>query len=245
MPRIVISPDAVRGNSISVEDPDDLHHLVNVLRVQVGDRLECFDGAGNEYAGPILRCSRDSLVMTIRERATEMPQPLAVTLGQSLIQPERFEWVIQKTTELGVDRIIPLLTQRTTVRRLSREQAARKLTRWQRIAAEAAKQCGRSWLTRIDAPQELSEVLAASSATDIRVLMPTLVGEARSLRSELDSLKGLTRVLVLIGPEGDFTAEEVALAQRAGAHPVSLGRLTLRSETAAIAVLAVLQHLAI
>jgi len=183
--------------------------------------------------------------MEIRERATERPQALAVTLGQSLIQPERFEWVIQKSTELGVDRIIPLLTQRTTVRRLSQEQASKKLARWQRIATEAAKQCGRSRLARIDAPQELAAALNASSGAEIRVLIATLVGATRPLRSELASLQGCARVLVLIGPEGDFTAEEVALARRAGAHPVSLGRLTLRSETAAIAILAVLQHLAV
>ena len=242
MPRIIVSPDAVLGDAVTGKDPDELHHLINVLRVKIGDRLECFDGSGHRYAGPIVQRARHALVMEIRERATEPPRALTVTLAQSLISPERFEWVIQKSTELGVDRILPLLTQRTTVRRLSREQAERKLTRWRRIATEAATQCGRATLPTIGLPQPLRAAVGSLDA-QAHVLMPTLVTAAPSLKEELKTRSGLKAAVVLIGPEGDFTPEEVALARQHGARPVCLGGLTLRSETAAIATLAILQHL--
>jgi 16S rRNA (uracil1498-N3)-methyltransferase len=163
-------------------------------------------------------------------------------LAQALIKPERFDWVVQKATELGVDRVTPLVTERTLVRPM-RDSAQRKLTRWQRIAREAAMQCGRSSIPAIDVAQPFDQ-FAPSLARYSLVLMPTISVTARPLNAELEGLKEAAAAMTLIGPEGDFTLEEVALAQRYGARAVSLGRLTLRSETAAIATLAILQHTA-
>ncbi len=241
MPRIVISPESIQGDSVTITDPSELHHLVDVLRVNVGDRLECLDGAGNRYTGAIARCARRVLVVQIDERFSEPPRLLTITLAQSLIPPDRFEWVIQKATELGVDRIIPLLTSRTLARHFSPEASEKKLIRWRRIAKEAAAQCGRSRLTDIETPQALpSWLLSVSRKT--RLLIPTLVGRTSPLKEELASLHDVAHLAVLIGPEGDFTPDEIALAKRHGAIPISLGHLTLRSETAAIATLAILQH---
>jgi 16S rRNA (uracil1498-N3)-methyltransferase len=161
-------------------------------------------------------------------------------LAQALIKPERFEWVVQKATELGVDRVMPVVTARTVVR-LGPDQAKHKVARWQRIAREAAKQCGRAKVLRIDTAQPFDQ-FAPALARYPGVLMPTLLVRAIPLKEGLESIKEMASVMALIGPEGDFTRDEVALAQRYGARPVSLGHLTLRSETAAIAMLAILQH---
>jgi len=240
MPRVIVPPDAILPDTVTIADPRELHHLLDVLRVKVGDRLECADGAGRAYAGAIRRCSRRGIVMKISERSDESTPALRLTLAQALIRPERFEWVIQKATELGVEAITPLMTRRTIVR-LATGRLDHKLSRWQRIIREAAKQCGRATLPTIASPQELR---AAVGSLDPQacVLMPTLATTAPSLNEELKARSGVKAVVVLIGPEGDFTPEEVALAQRHGARPVSLGGLTLRSETAAIATLAILQH---
>jgi 16S rRNA (uracil1498-N3)-methyltransferase len=240
MQRVVVPPGAVTRDVVTITDPDELHHLRGVLRVKVGDRLECFDGTGSAYAGRITRCTRRSLVVEIRERFREPVQPVNLTLAQALIKPERFEWVIQKATELGVDRLVPLITERSVVR-VASARVEQRLARWRRIAQEAAAQCGRSTLPLLDAPRSVEELLP-SLPSGARVLMPTLSAEAVPLKDTLTAWDGAGSVAVLIGPEGDFTPHEVLLAERAGARLVSLGRLTLRSETAAVATLSILQY---
>ena len=240
MPRVVISPDAVQGQSITVTDPGELHHLLDVLRVKNGDRLECLDGVRHRYAGQIVQCTRREVRVRIEACVEELPPVLRLAVAQALIKPERFDWVVQKSTELGVEQLTPLITEHTVVR-LARDQAEQKVRRWQRIAREAAKQCGRSSVPQIDSAQPFAE-FAPTLTQYPAVLMPTLSVQSRPLRNALGPLKGIAAAMTLIGPEGDFTSDEVALAQRYGAIPVSLGTLTLRSETAAIAMLAVLHH---
>ena len=239
MHRVLIPPHAVRGSEITLTDPGALHHLLNVLRVGVGERLECFDGQGRSYAGRILRAGRQAATIAIDERMEEPPPRLAITLGQALIKPEQFEWVIQKATELGVTQILPTLTSRTRVR-LPRSAGAARMTRWRRIAEAAAAQCGRSVVPLIAEPQGFEDVLQAVGSR--YTLLPTLAEQGTPLEDHGSRLQRAREAAVLIGPEGDFSAEEVALAKRHGAHPVTLGRATLKSETAAIATLAILQH---
>ena len=240
MPRILISPRAIRSGTVTVTDPGDLHHLLDVLRVQEGDRLECLDGEGHRYVGPIVQCSARAIVITIEEETILPATRVAVTLAPALLRPERFDWLIQKATELGVAAIAPVITQRTIVRP-SLGSLDHKLTRWQRIVREAAAQCGRSALPRIERPRPFHEVVSLSGPR-APGLIPTLAITAHALKEEVATLTGITAIMVLIGPEGDFTADEIAEAQRHGARPISLGSYVLRSETAALAVLAVLQQ---
>ena len=180
--------------------------------------------------------------MAVSRRTEAAPPTMHVTLALALIKPERFEWAVQKATELGADRIIPLAAARSVIR-LTAERAQQKASRWQRIAREAVKQCGRSTIPAVEAPCRL-EALAGRFSEWALVLMPTLAIAARPLAETLESVARTPSVLVLIGPEGDFTEEEARLAQQHGAIPVSLGRVTLRSETAALTTLAILQYVA-
>ncbi len=237
MPRVLVAPDALHDDTLTISDRGTLHHLLHVLRLKAGDPLECFDGSGRSYAGRIIRCLPDVLTISIDRRMEEPPPLLRLTLAQALIKPERFEWVIEKATELGVSRIVPIVTSRTTVQRSSGNA---RLSRWRRIAEAAATQCGRSTLPVIEEPQRLERFL--ETLDGCQTLLPTLTEAGRPLTQYLRGLQRAEDIVVLIGPEGDFSPQEVTLAKRHGAHPVRLGRLILRSETAAVAMLTLLQH---
>ena len=279
MPHVVIAPQDIRNGAIVIRDPEVLHHLVTVLRVHEGDRVECLDGRGGWYAARVAATSRVELVLDIVEQGREPPPALSVRLMPALIKPERFDWLVQKTTELGIERISPVLTARSVVR-LGGDRAEARLARWRRIAQGAAQQCGRATVPRIDVPMPLEKAIsllgsrlarppgppsaaqAGAGGTPGRageaqgskemvavappspILLATLTVPGRPLREVLAERPGITSAAVLIGPEGDFTEEEVVLARRHGAVPVSLGRRVLRSETAAVVMLAILQHTA-
>ena len=242
MHRVLVPPHAVQRDRVIVSDPDRLHHLRHVLRVSTGDALECCDGQGHSYTGRILTHSARALVVQLDAALPEPPVVLPVTLAVSLIKLDRFEWMVEKATELGVDRLLPLVTARTVIRP-SPAQAERRVERWRRIIREAAQQCGRRRLPEIEAPQPFERAIAGF-AQDACMLMPTLAGQTVPLRDALAGLAQRGSAAILIGPEGDFTPEEARLAAGRGATLVSLGALTLRSETAALATLAAVRYAA-
>ncbi|MBI3323429.1 MAG: 16S rRNA (uracil(1498)-N(3))-methyltransferase [Candidatus Omnitrophica bacterium] len=220
-----------------------------MLRLGVGDRILCCDGAGAEYVGTIARAHRRGLTVAVERRLDPSTPPpggvaqgrgLMVWLAQGLPKAGRFEWIVQKATELGVARVSPLLTRHSVIR-LGAEQGRAKHARWKRIAQEAAEQCRRSTVPIIDPPQPFEPFIRMLARAEL-VLIPTLAVTAIPLSEALKEARGVRDVLVLIGPEGDFSREEVALAQHHGARPVSLGALTLRTETAAVAMLAILDY---
>src|SRR3989338_8058444 len=148
MHRVLIPPEAVRTDQITIDDPRDVHHLARVLRVKPGEIIECFDGQGGTYRGQVTHADATRLTVTVDQRREEPVPRVRVTLAQSLIPPAQFEWVLQKATELGAARIIPLIPSRTTIRPSSPAIATggpgrHRMARWQRIVAEAATQSGR------------------------------------------------------------------------------------------------------
>lgn len=242
MHRIFVTPAEVHRHQIELRNREEVHHLTRVLRAKVGEAIVCLDGAGCAYHGTISAIDRHSVTVEVKDTRTEPPPLVQITIAQALITAERFEWALQKLTELGVTRIIPLVTERCMVK-IEQKQESVKLERWRRICREASKQCGWSFVPEVTPPMELSRALASCSPEAMR-LLPTLRLPGPALSDVLGGARALQEVCVLIGPEGDFTPEEAREAATRGAQAVSLGSRTLRTETASIAVAAILQYAA-
>jgi 16S rRNA (uracil1498-N3)-methyltransferase len=217
---------------------DAASHIARVLRLAAGDPLTVFDGRGGEHAARIEALRKGAIVIHVGERsADERESPLTLVLAQGVSRGERMDWVVQKATELGVTRIAPLLTERSVVR-LDSRQAERKLQHWRGVAVAACEQCGRNRIPEIATPIGLDDFLRQ-------------VGEARSTRLLLSATGQLDigevpapneAVIVLIGPEGGLAPSEQGAARQAGFLAVRLGPRVLRTETAAVAALTLLQH---
>lgn len=245
-PPSAFSPD---GQSATL-GTEETRHLRDVLRLRQGDEIYVFDGAGREFRAAVQTIKKDSTELTVvAEREPMRPESrLDLTLAIVLLKHEKFDLVIQKATELGVRRVIPLNSERADVRPGDSEDADKRVTRWRRIALEAAKQSGRARLPEIMAPQTYNSLLMMSVTED----KEPATNVARIMFSEREgkSLPEATRsfpeqpneIVALIGPEGGWTDEEIELARASGWEIVTLGGRTLRAETAAIVVLALLQH---
>ena len=227
---------------------DEAHHCASVMRCAVGDRVVIFDGQGQEAGGSIESASNAEVVVSVRTRELTPRPPAALTLCQSVPKGKNMDLIVQKATELGVSRIVPLLSDRTVVR-LEGAELEKKRAKWQRVALEACKQCGQNWLPEVAAPVSVGDFLrgegADSGEAELR-LVAAIDDRARSLKEILadngDEADVATAASIMIGPEGDFTPAELDAAMNAGFRPMSLGPIVLRSETAAIYSLSVLVH---
>lgn len=237
-----LAPDAV----VRVGGPA-ANHIARVLRLRAGDVLTAFDGRGGEYAARIESLRKDTVLVAVgAHRAVERESALAITLAQGVSRGERMDLVVQKATELGVQRIVPLLTERSVVR-LDAKQADAKLRHWRAIAIAACEQCGRNAVPEVAAPQRLDALLAQSTVQPpTRSEQPRADGMQRVVLSPSGTLRARelvagAPVMVLIGPEGGLSEAEIASAVRADFRELRLGPRILRTETAALAALAVLQ----
>ena len=219
------------------------YHVVRVLRMRVGAALRVFDGVGNEHRAEIGSIGGDKVQVRIGECIHGAPESnLQITLVQGVSRSERMDWTLQKATELGVATIAPVLTARSVVR-LDDKQAAKKQEHWHSIVIGACEQCGRSVLPKVQKPLRLRDYLGHDYSGNARkeamrlVLSPT----APASLAGLNSLS--TKVELLIGPEGGLDDDEVLSAEQAGFTPVRLGPRVLRTETASVAALSVLQAL--
>ncbi len=214
------------------------NHIARVLRLRSGDALTVFDGSGGEFGARVEEFRKEAVVVAVEEhRILDRESPLSLTLAQGISRGERMDWIIQKATELGASRIVPVFTKRSVVR-LDDKQAERKLQHWRAIAVSACEQCGRNRLPDVAAPVDFFDVLpAAFSPGETRLLLsPT--GDLR-----IDDLEGVGNgITVLIGPEGGLEDVEQETAIAAGFKTVRLGPRVLRTETAAIAALTIIQR---
>lgn len=224
---------------------DEARHLRDVLRLERGAEVFVFDGAGNEYRCVVGECGRGGAQLEVLEEveAARSESQLQLELAVALLKGEKFELVVQKATELGVTAIVPLITRQADVRVRDERDGARRTARWQRIALEAAKQSGRALVPNIKAPRSFAALVeAAPAGEELRLMFSER--EGRSLSSLIeDAPARLHAATALVGPEGGWTDEELALARSAGWQLITLGGRTLRAETAAIATTALLQHL--
>ncbi len=228
MPRrfLLPAPIAPPGRRMRL-DAEESHHLVRVLRHRPGDTVPVFDGRGGWGRAVVEEASPSGAHLRIVEQRWQAPPPVRLHLAQALLKGEKMEMVIQKCVELGVASIVPCISRNCTARRPSE----RRTRRWQRIAREAAKQCGRLWLPGMAAPEDLGSIAGRFE----QVILFLEGGQA----SETPALPTRGDCLLVVGPEGGFPASEVAELCARGAVPASLGPFVLRAETAAIAAVAV------
>lgn len=233
----------IRESSTEEElGPEDHHYIKHVLRLKPGNRLVLFDGRGREYKTVIREFGTKSvLVDIISSHEIEDALP-PLTLAQALPKENKMDFIIQKATELGVERIIPFTSSRT-VPRLSTDKAAARLKRWRKIAAEASKQCGSPKVP------EVSNILPFDAVLDEAANVPLKLffWEEESRRGIGDVLKGETRLadiplFFVVGPEGGFSRNEVEAAELRGFTTAHLGRRILRAETAPLVILSIIQY---
>lgn len=215
--------------------PDTSHHLAHVLRVRIADSLSIFNGEGGEYAAVITEINKKNVTVLLKEYLSRtVESPLQLSLVQGISRGEKMDFTIQKAVELGVHTIIPLLTERSSVK-LEHERLEKRLQHWQSIAIHAAQQSGRNQITKITAPQTLSSFL--NEKIDYRfILSPHAHLSLKTL-----SLPPHAKVALLIGPEGGFTDTELDFAIQKGCICLNLGPRILRTETAALASITALQ----
>lgn len=225
---------------------DEARHLRDVLRLKPGDEVYVFDGAGKEFHCRVAESRRDAAQLNvISEVEPARPEsPLRLTLAVALLKGEKFDLVVQKATELGVARILPIVTKHADIRLRDESDAAKRVARWQRIALEAAKQSGRAVVPEVDGPIAFGSLVQPASSD---VAMPCLMFSEREGQSLLEVGKNIpakvSAITALVGSEGGWANEELDAARDAGWTIVTLGGRTLRAETAAITVAALIQHL--
>jgi len=241
MAHFYLPPDEWTSDRSLVVGGDEARHCQQVLRHGVGEVIHLMDGCGRVASGPITRLAKQEVEIQVQE-LRQLPAPEApVTLVQAIPKGEGMDWIIEKAVELGVQRILPLCSERTIVR-LTGEQAEKKQQRWQRRVIEACKQCGQLWLPELLLPQGLEAALAATATSPTRLIASLELGSGW-IQNQALAFQG--EVALAIGPEGDFSPGEYQRFRDAGWKPVHLGPLVLRCETAAIAAVSVLQnHLA-
>lgn len=230
---------------------EEARHLRDVLRLQLGDEVYVFDGLGKEFRCEVESSKRDFAELKILgpTEPARPESPLRLTLAVALLKGEKFDLVVQKATELGVVAVIPVVTKHADIRLRDASDAAKRVARWQRIALEASKQSGRAVVPEITAPiafEPLIETIQQHPGVpdddSQRIMFSERGGEA--LLEANGGLPGRpTSLTALIGSEGGWADEEITFSRQAGWRIVTLGGRTMRAETAAIAVAALLQHL--
>lgn len=229
------APPSSLFNSRIVLDAEESHHLARVLRLLPGAMVFAFDGDGSEYECEVARVHKDATELQVIARlSNEVESPLQLTLGQAFIKGDKFDWVVQKATELGVTRLVPLLTEHSEFKKA--EGRENRLQRWRRIALEATKQCGRRRVPEICEAQRWDS-FCAEQGNGLRLIFSERQGHHLAGMLHADS------VTIAIGPEGGWSEREVAQAETGGFIPVHLGKRILRTETAAIAAVTLVQHL--
>jgi 16S rRNA (uracil1498-N3)-methyltransferase len=219
-------PSHVWGNEPALVG-DEARHLAQVLRIQLGEKIIVFDGDGRRATAEVLSVARDRVVLKLLDRQPSARPLPAITLAQAIPKGKNMDLIVQKSVELGVSAIQPLVTRYTVV-----QPGDGKAEKWRRVALEACKQCGQDVLPNISEPQAFDRWIATQADFSGLKLIASLAPEALPMRETLHQHLGTSKVTLLIGPEGDFSSYETAAALAAGFIPISLGDIVMRVETA-------------
>ncbi|WP_094547713.1 16S rRNA (uracil(1498)-N(3))-methyltransferase [Petroclostridium xylanilyticum] len=241
MPKFFVEPEKIKGNNIFIHG-EDVNHITKVLRLDQNDIIIICDGNGKDYTARIEEVGKKEIKTKILDSSDSISEPpVYVTLYQGIPKAGKMEYIIQKTTELGIGKIVPVITRRTVVKIEDKKSEQNKVERWQKIAYEAAKQSNRGKVPHIAYPINFEEAIKQMSTMDIK-LMPYEKEYSNSLKNILKVCTEGQNIGIFIGPEGGFDDDEVRKSQEANLNIVSLGPRILRTETAGAAVLAILMY---
>mgnify|MGYP001423345072 FL=1 len=234
MPRIPLPSQGIEDDKAVISGAD-YRHMVKALRLGVGDEVTLFGEDSHEYTGVISSVGSRELVVDITGSRLIAADPVIdITILQGLPKGEKMDYIVEKATELGATRIVPVVTERSQVRKTGKHQ------RWERIALEASKQCGRTKPTLIENTLEFKDALLYKDKSDLAIILHT--ESSLSIKEFIkNTLQGARNIIVLIGPEGGFSQNEVLLAIEMGFTSLGLGPRILRTETASLAVLSIIQ----
>lgn len=239
MARFYVPQAHIENGKVRVEG-SEVRHIRKVLRLRAGDRITIFDGLGKEYEGSIIEMAPSSVVIHVEKAISpERESILDITLAQSLLKGEKMDYLVQKATELGIKEIAPFFSSRS-VPLLDGSKRTERVHRWEKIAVEAAKQCGRGVVPRIRSLKHFSEVIESVSSDALRLLLWEKQGSL--LKEVLKGAAGRKRIFFIVGPEGGLSQDEVHRAEAKGFTPIHLGGRILRAETASLCFLSILQY---
>ncbi len=241
MPKFFVTQDKITENQIII-DTEDVAHISRVLRLGIGDHVTVCDSHGTDYEAEIAEMEQKQIVCSITEkRASESEPNIKVTLFQGLPKASKMEYIIQKTTELGISEIVPVKLSRCVVKIDNKKDERKKLDRWQKISEAAAKQSGRGIVPQISEIMTLDEVIKRSKEFDL-FFVPYECEEQKMLKEVLLSRSDIKTVGFIIGPEGGFDPAETEKLRENGIDTITLGKRILRTETAGEAVLAMTMY---
>jgi 16S rRNA (uracil1498-N3)-methyltransferase len=239
MARFYVPRPKIEGGMLKIEG-EEVRHIRKVLRLRTGDEIVVFDGSAMEYRGTIVEEGPSIVVIKVKDILSSATESgLEIIMAQSLLKGEKMDYLIQKATELGIKEILPFFSSRS-IPLLDRSKRVGRHHRWEKIAIGAAKQCGRGVIPRIGAIQGYSEMIESVSPDSLRFILWER-GGAR-LKEALQKYKGKKSIFFVVGPEGGLREQEVEEAKRNGFIPVTLGKRILRSETASLCLLSILQY---
>lgn len=241
MPKFFVEPEKIDGNTVVI-DTEDVNHIRKVLRMNVGDKLNICDSCGWDYETEILSITDKNISCAILDKRKSDTEPeLQVVLYQALPKASKMEYIIQKTVELGISKIVPVSTSRCVVKIENKKDGEKKQTRWQKIAEAAAKQSGRGIIPQVSAPISFDQAVEELAACDLSFVLYECE-EDNTIKTELKDISSKKKVGFIIGPEGGFSPLEIDKLKAKGINAVTLGRRILRTETAGEAVLTMIMY---
>jgi 16S rRNA (uracil1498-N3)-methyltransferase len=245
MHRFYVPPSGCGEGTITLPERE-AHHALHVLRLRLGDVVVVLDGTGNEYRCEVSNLARKTIQLAVRQRNSKPRPACQITLVQAVPKGKLFDSIVQKATELGVSCVVPLLTERV-VRQFDDDKSESKVDHWRSIAIESIKQCGSVWLPRIETPISVTDFLGRREKFELS-LIASLDADSRHPSVWFRGFRERTKktnpesICIWVGPEGDFTSAELSAVKSAGAFPITLGPVVLRSETAAVYCLSVVNY---
>ncbi|MFO1499205.1 MAG: RsmE family RNA methyltransferase [Verrucomicrobiota bacterium] len=244
MHRFYLPPSQTQDNPLTLCQAE-AHHALHVLRVRERERAVVLDGAGHELLCEVRQLGKETVTLEVVQKQRIPPLPYRITLAQAVTKSKTMDLIVQKATELGVHRLIPIMSERS-VSQIEEDAVAGKLEKWRSTTIEAMKQCGSPWLPQIEAPQTAQKFLSEHERFEL-ALVASLQPNAKHPREHflnfaMEQQRLPQSVCVWVGPEGDFTPAEMNAIRQSGALTITLGPLILRSETAAIYCLSVLNY---